>query len=161
MRPLIVLAALLLNACATEYQPQSFTGGFSETRLGENVWEVSFKGNGYTGRDRASDFTLLRSADVALQHGYRYFVVVNRSDLTRTGTYTQPTTSYTTANATAYGNTAYGTATTNTYGGQTFNIVAPGLSNTIMCFKDKPDVQGLVFDAQYLSASIKSKYGMK
>ncbi len=67
MRNHITLAifAVILVGCATVYQRQSFTGGFSETQLGENIFQVSFKGNAYTSRKRASNFTLLRSAGLA------------------------------------------------------------------------------------------------
>ena len=35
-----------------------------------------FKGNGYTSKDKTFDFALLRSAELTLENGYRYFVVV-------------------------------------------------------------------------------------
>ena len=59
-------ASLVLVACATAYQPQSFSGGFSETQLDKNVFRVSFKGNGYTNAERAEEMALLRSAELAL-----------------------------------------------------------------------------------------------
>ncbi len=63
MRNHITLAifAVILAGFATAYQRQSFTGGFSETQLGENIFQVSFKGNAYTSRERASDFTPRRN----------------------------------------------------------------------------------------------------
>ena len=54
---------LALTGCMTAYQPDGLTGGYSEVQLSENVWRVSFKGNGYTSRERAVDMALLRSAD--------------------------------------------------------------------------------------------------
>jgi len=60
----IVILAFILQGCATSYQKTSFTGGYSETQLDENVFNVSFKGNGYTSRERVADFTLLRSAEL-------------------------------------------------------------------------------------------------
>jgi hypothetical protein len=67
---------------------------------------------------------------------------------------------YTTASATAYGNSAYGTARTTTCGGQTFLISKPSTTNTIMCFNGKPDVQGLVYDAQLVCNSLGQKHGV-
>ena len=59
---ILITIAVLSAGCATAYQKQGLTGGFSETQLGENVFQISFKGNGYTSQDRASDFTLLRGS---------------------------------------------------------------------------------------------------
>lgn len=55
---------LLLAACATGYKPEGFSGGFFELQLSENVYRVSFDGNGYTGSRRAADMALLRSAEL-------------------------------------------------------------------------------------------------
>jgi hypothetical protein len=62
-----------LSACATAYQRDGFTGGFSETQLDENVWRVTFEGNGYTREQRAEDFALLRSAELTLEKGFYAF----------------------------------------------------------------------------------------
>jgi hypothetical protein len=64
---------LSIQACATGYKSDGFVGGYSETQLDENVFKVAFRGNGYTRQDRAADFTLLRSAELALKSGYSYF----------------------------------------------------------------------------------------
>jgi len=154
----IALTALVLTGCATAYQRQGLTGGYSDTQLGENIFQVSFRGNGYTSRERASDFSLLRSAELTLDRGFRYFVIVESEKDTKIGTYTTPTQSYTTGSAYGYGNYAYGTATTTTYGGQTYFITKPRTTNTILCFKQKPEIKGLVFDAEFVVKSIKQKY---
>jgi len=157
----LAILTVLLSGCATTYQPSSFSGGFSETRLGEDTFQVSFRGNGYTSPERASNFCLLRSSELALQNGFRYFIVVDSEKSSRLSTYTTPTTSHTTANAYGYGNYAYGTATTTTSGGKTHVISKPRATNTIVCFNEKPQINGLVFDAEYVSRSIKEKYGLE
>ena len=160
MKTLLALTALaaLLSACATAYQEKGLTGGYSETQLGPNIFRVSFRGNAYTSRERAEDFTLLRAADVTLEKGFRYFVIVNSEAGTKVGAFTTPTTSYTTGSAYGYGNYAYGSATTKTYGGQTYLISKPSDIDTILCFKDRPQGAGLVYDAEFVSNSIRQKY---
>lgn len=153
-KALIVLLSLLMSACATPYQSQGFTGGFSETQLDENVFQVTFRGNGYTSRERTADFTLLRSAELALERGFAYFVVVDSQQYSRVGTYTTP--SHTQASVSMYGNTAYGSATT--YGGHTYVTVKPRSSNTIVCFREKPE--GFAYNAKFLIKSLKEKYGL-
>ncbi len=157
--PFLFVSALLVG-CATAYQREGFSGGYTETQLGENIFQVSFRGNGYTRGERASDFALLRSAEVATENGFRYFIVVESGKDSSLSTYTTPTQSYTTGSAYGYGNTAYGSATTTTYGGQTYIIRKPSATNTIVCFKEKPDVAGLVFDAEFVKKSLKQKYGI-
>ena len=156
----ILLTALMLAACATPYQRVGFTGGYSETQLGENIFRVSFRGNAYTNRERAADFSLLCSAELTLERGFRYFVIVESEKDRKISTYTTPAQSYTTGSAYGYGNYAYGTATTTTYGGQTYFISKPRAANTILCFKEKPDIKGLVFDAEFVVKSIRQKYGI-
>jgi hypothetical protein len=161
MRTIIAISlVILLAGCATTYQPEGFSGGFSETQLDTNVFRVSFRGNGYTRAERAEELALLRSAELTLKNGFTHFAIIDGRSREQLGTYTTPTQSYTTANATAYGNSAYGTARTTTYGGQTFLISKPSTTNTIMCFNGKPDVQGLVYDAQFICNSLGQKHGV-
>jgi hypothetical protein len=155
-----ILIAILLSGCATSYQRKSFTGGYSETQLGENIFQVFFKGNGYTSRERAFDFSMLRSAELTLENGFRYFIIVQAEKDSKVSAYTTPSTSYTTGSAYGTGNYAYGNATTTTYGGHTYFISKPGVINTILCFSEKPDVSGLVYDARFVAKSIRDKYGM-
>jgi hypothetical protein len=126
------IAAIFLSACATTYQPEGFSGGFSETQLDKNVFRVSFKGNGYTSRDRAEDFTLLRSAELTLKNGFTHFVIVDGRSGTDYSTMTMPTQSTTVGSASVYGNTAYGRATTTTTGGQSFVVQKPSSTNTAL-----------------------------
>lgn len=154
------LLASYLMACATPYQEKSLSGGFSHTQLRENVFQVTFKGNGYTSEERAVDFTMLRSAELALKSGYRYFVIVDSEKKAELETYQTPITSRTTVDADKTGNSMHGTATTRVSGGQTYSFSRPRRSNTIVCYHEKPVVKGIVYDAAFVSRSIRSKYGM-
>ena len=80
------LAALLLTlalaACTTPtvYAPlQSPAGsGFSETKIQDDRWRISFRGGSDAGRERVADLTLLRAAQVTLQQGYDWFRITQR-----------------------------------------------------------------------------------
>ncbi len=156
---LIILVVVFLQGCATAYQSRGMTGGYSETQLDVNVFKVAFRGNGFTGRERVADFTLLRSAQLALQNGYKYFVIINANSYTSNSTFTTPTTSNTTANVYGTGNYAYGNATTTTYGGQTYNVSKPSSTNTIACYKEKPKF-GFSYNAELIYKNITKKYGI-
>ena len=158
--PAFPFIALLLFGCSTPYQQTGFTGGFSETQLDVNAWTVTFKGNGYTDREKVTDFNLLRCSELCLENGYKYFVIVEGREYSKEGSYTTPTTSYTTGSAYAYGNNVYGSANTQTYGGQTYNISKPMSSNTIVCFKEKPAISAMVYNAEFIRNSIREKRGV-
>lgn len=121
---------LILASCATSYQRSGLTGGYSETKLGENIWSISFQGNGYTNDERASDFTLLRSAEVCLENGYSFFIITQNTGQSSVG------------------------------GGQNFIVSSPSRNNTVVCFKEKPVEYTIHFDANFVYGSIRSKYGI-
>ena len=148
-----LLCCLFLASCATRNQPYSFFGGggYREVQLAENVFKVTVEANGFTTSARAADLALLRSADLALQHGFKYFIVGATEDYSHSSSYTTPTT--TSVNVTVYGNNVYGTA--NTYGGQTYVFNFPAPSMTITCFKEKPLLQGTVYEAELVSKSLR------
>lgn len=165
-----LLMLAVLSGCATAYQPQSMSGGFSSTQLDTNVFQVTFKGNGYTDRDKANDFALLRSAELALENGYKYFVIVDAQQYSKDSTHTTPTRARTNINTNRYGsphsyggNTNYygnttGTATTTVTGGETYNISKPRTTNTIVCFSEKPE--GFSYNAEFVAKNLKDKYGI-
>ena len=156
----LISVAIIFSSCATAYKKVGFTGGYSETQLGENIFQVSFRGNGYTSRERASDFVLLRSAEVSLENGYQYFIIIEAEKSSHLSTYTTPKTSYTTGNVNVSGNSATVNATTYSYGGQTYFFSKPSTNNLILCFKEKPEVNGLIFNAEFVKKSIRQKYGL-
>ena len=155
-----IIVTLLIQGCATSYQKSGLSGGYSETQLDENIFRISFRGNGYSGRERVADFTLLRSAELAMENGFQYFAVVDANASTSRSTYTTPTRSNTTGSAYGSGNYAYGRSTTTTTGGQTYNISKPSSSNTIVCFKEKPS-STFTYSAKFIYKSISKKYGIR
>jgi hypothetical protein len=128
-----ILAITGLTACATAYQPEGFSGGFTETQLDKNVFRVSFRGNGYTRADRAEEMVLLRSAELTLKNGFTHFAIVDGRSRTDYSAFTTPTQSSTTGTVSTYGNTSYLNAQTRTTGGQTFIAAKPSSTNTIIC----------------------------
>lgn len=152
-----VIVAILCG-CATKYQSQGFTGGFTETQLDKNVFRVSFQGNGFTRGERTEDMVLLRSAELAIKNNFTHFVIVDGSTKQDYSTFTTPVQSTTTANVNVYGNTAYGRARTTTTGGDTMVIVKPSSTNTVVFFSSRPDVPGLVYDASFICGSLGRKY---
>lgn len=125
------LLGMFLSGCATSYQSQGYTGeGYYESRTGENTFEVSFRGNRHTPRERVVDFSLLRSSEVTIENGFRYFIVsYSRNDL------------------------LYYTS-----GDRNQTLQFPRTINLIRCFKEKPEGPGDIFDAELVKKSLKQKY---
>lgn len=76
-----ILSLLLigfLSGCATSYQPNGFSGGYSDMKLNKDIYQVTFNGNGYTSGDRVQRFFLRRCAEVTLEQGFDFFALVNQ-----------------------------------------------------------------------------------
>jgi hypothetical protein len=149
-----------LAGCATPYQSVAFRGGFDETPLAPNVFQVRFQGNGHTNPERAADFALLRSAEVALGHGYTHFAIVDSRNATKFSTWTSPQKSHTTYDIHTSNSQIYGTADTTYSGGQTTVWQKPSTSHIIVCFTEKPAEVPLAYDAAFVRASLRQKYGL-
>ena len=76
---LLSILCLLLAGCATSYQPKSYTGGYTDTKLDDDKYRVTFSGNQHTSADRVEEYALLRAAELTLEYGYSHFVTVNES----------------------------------------------------------------------------------
>ena len=72
--------ATVLANCATPtpYQPAANNTGYSEQMIEDGRYKVSFAGNSLTKRDTVENYLLFRSAELTLQAGHDYFVVVER-----------------------------------------------------------------------------------
>ncbi|MGE0045774.1 MAG: hypothetical protein AB7J28_02660 [Hyphomonadaceae bacterium] len=76
------LALALLAACATPtpYAPsQTARGyGYTETQIEQNRVRLGFRGNTLTDRETVETYLLYRAAELSLERGYDYFVIVDR-----------------------------------------------------------------------------------
>jgi len=127
---------LLLNACATAPQPDNYVEQIATTRLGDNRFLVDYRWGAANADTESVDLTLLRSAEIALQHGFPYFIVIDPGD----------------------SSLRVGAEDIATYGGRHYRVVSPGASNTIVCFKQKP--RGFAYVALFVKASLRNKYGL-
>ena len=88
MRRILIAGALALSAAlsacatATPYQPniagQSASGGFTDLKLTDDRYRVSFSGNSLTKRDTVERYMLYRAAELALTQGYDWFEMDDR-----------------------------------------------------------------------------------
>ncbi|MBT8437068.1 MAG: hypothetical protein KJP11_06840, partial [Gammaproteobacteria bacterium] len=72
-----VLLLLLLNACAKPLQPDNYSDLISATRVDQDTFEVSSPGSANSEDEKSVDLSLLRSAEIALENGFNYFVIID------------------------------------------------------------------------------------
>ena len=77
----IVAVLIPLAGCATAYQHEKITGGYTDFPLAETTYRVRFKGNNYTSRDKVEQFLLYRCAELTEQLGYDHFIVLGEDTL--------------------------------------------------------------------------------
>ena len=91
-----ITAALGLAACQngpTPYQPGAGNDrGYAESKIENDRYRVSFKGNARTGRETVENYLLFRAAELTLQNGFDTFTIVSRDtdkdrDVRQTGGY--------------------------------------------------------------------------
>lgn len=80
---LAAMAALLLAGCetVTPYAPAApgSRQGYTETRIDQEHWRVSFAGNSATPRDTVEIYLLYRAAELTAQQGFDWFETAQRS----------------------------------------------------------------------------------
>jgi hypothetical protein len=118
----------------TPYQPKGFMGGYSETRLGSDMYSVKFQGNGNTRPDRSVDLCMLRCADLTLSKGYKYFYLIDNKT----------------------GNQGY--IPSGRYGPISSH---PSTNNTIQMVNEKPEGAIAVYEADIIAQSYRQKYRIK
>lgn len=59
-------------------------GGYTDVRVSEDAFTVSFQGNAYTGSASVDNYFLRRCAEVSAQNGYQYFVIAESQAQTKT-----------------------------------------------------------------------------
>ena len=88
-RLILTLAAVtglgaILTACETPtpYQPlnpaAAYAGGYSEEKVNDDLWQVTFSGNSLTSRDTVESYLLYRAAELTVAQGFDWFEPVDR-----------------------------------------------------------------------------------
>ena len=154
--------AVVITGCATAYQPGGLTGGYESTQLDENIFRVSFRGNGFVSSTKAADYTLLQCAELCKGAGYSYFQIIEsekhiKRSTSQIGPGSETTT--TTGRISSSGSFRAESKTT-TRTPTVINIAKPSVENTIICYKDKP-IEGVSYTADFMIKSLKQKYNIQ
>jgi hypothetical protein len=153
---LVALGLLLcLCGCSTPYQPAKGGKGFTDSQSSSNEFTVGFQGNQHTTLEDVYDFALLRSAEVVLQHGYRFFAVMDAANTSSVRSYIARQRYYSSAPAPGFG--------IPTISGGVVEVkepqvdFRPGTVLRLQAFADKP-VKPFTYDALELQQSLADKH---
>ena len=125
--------------------------------LAKDNYIVNFRGNEATSSEKTRDLALLRAAEIAIDNGYPYFVVLNGG--TREKSYTSQI--------------APGNIQTNVYGGYGYNVANTTYNNPVMMdfsqFKTELSIKAFskenapsnALEAAYIVNEMKKKYKIK
>ena len=142
LRFAFVASLLTLAGCVTPLQPDNYQDKITVARLADNQFRVDPSRWSLSDDDTAADLALLRSAEVTLQNGYHYFVVVDGDSAVDVALAEPP------APGVEY----------LVQDGLRYRLVAPGHSNRIICLRENPAANGYV--ALFVKASLRAKYAM-
>lgn len=81
---LLTLMVFGIVGCATSYKDLSDYnplegGGYQETQINNQTWEVTFFGNGFTGAALTENYALRRAAELTLAKGFDHFKLEDRN----------------------------------------------------------------------------------
>ncbi|MED5511012.1 MAG: hypothetical protein VX841_12040 [Pseudomonadota bacterium] len=165
---LIFTLLLVLVGCKTPYQRQSamnpVIGGYADYRTAENIFTVSFEGNKNTPSHFIENALLYRCAELSLENGFDYFLVIDSSEEIKTGTSVLPATvlaeSSTTTNYVANSSSSYQSMNATVMPPQVITWSNKTASVKIVTYKQRPNAKG-VYDSReiikYLGPSIDPK----
>jgi hypothetical protein len=148
MRLIALALVVLLGACETPYQDMGFMGGVDELQLSDTTYRIIARGNDFTTSDRVQDFVLLRASQIALQRGYKGFVISSETDQSQTIQVEVPGQTTTTKSRDGTRTTTYQPPTTETY-------FHPGKAVMVKLVQ----IGGM--DAHLIYSQLAPKYGVK
>ena len=88
----ILTLASCNNSKAVAYQKDNGSGGYTEEKVNNDTYIISFDGNEHNKKDRNFDSALLRAAEIGERNNFDYFAVlstVNDKVLEKSNSYTK------------------------------------------------------------------------
>ena len=88
----ILTLASCNNSKAVAYQKDNGSGGYTEEKVNNDTYIISFDGNEHNKKDRNFDYALLRAAEIGERNNFDYFAIlstVNDKVLEKSNSYTK------------------------------------------------------------------------
>jgi len=151
---------------STPYQSNGIgnkDGGYSSTRSSSDSLSVIYQGAAYSKSEHIHDYALLRSAELTVESGFKYFVVTSDTDRTRTKWQTMSSprgSSHQRASVTGSAQPTYA-ATSGGGGGSAYPLTTPAFTLIIKMYKEKsgiPTSSSQIHEAAALVTELRAKY---
>ena len=154
-----------LCSCATPYRPLKEGAGYSDAEIAPDQFRVSFQGDANTSLEQVNDFALLRAAELTREHNFKFFAVIDTTNLSSVKQYTIPGQMHRVesrmpsppGNPMAGRPEIYEVAQ---YPARQGLYCKPGTSLLIKCFAEKPG-RIFTFEAGALDQSLRQKYRLR
>ncbi|WP_413533330.1 CC0125/CC1285 family lipoprotein [Empedobacter brevis] len=65
------------NSKAVSYQKDNGAGGYTEQKVNNNTYIISFDGNEHNKKNKTFDYALLRAAEIGQRNNFDYFAVLS------------------------------------------------------------------------------------
>jgi len=165
MRLLLLITCLIaISGCATPYQKLGLRGGYSDREVKEGVYLVNFEGNASLKEKKAWDYALLRSAEIALTHGYQFFIIEESETGKLTRRYMRPSMNATGVVGVTNTSNIYTGAYSGSYSPDSYveTYEKPAAQMLIQCYHNFPDgIESVVFNAKQVLGQMQEKYHLK
>ncbi len=73
---MLLTVIIIISGCATTYGPKRSKGGYSEKKMTENTYEVTFEGNEHNTAEEIRTFLMYRCAELTLEQGLSHFLII-------------------------------------------------------------------------------------
>jgi hypothetical protein len=74
--PPFIIGLILLAGCATPYQARTHQAGYTDQRIDDSTYTVTYRGDGTTDAERVWNFWMYRCAELTIEKGFTYFSIV-------------------------------------------------------------------------------------
>lgn len=78
--PCLLILSLSIINCATKYKSKYWKGGYADTKIQEDTYQVSFSGNAYISAEKVWVYLLYRCAEITVNNGCDYFIILQGKD---------------------------------------------------------------------------------
>lgn len=144
-----ICIVLALSSCATPYGRYGLLGGFTDARIDENTFSISVDTNGFTSQQTTSMQALYRAAELTVENGFDYFIIMGGANNSTSMVMAIPGSSTSNTTINAYGHTAYARTTTTATPTTVMPVIFPNSTLIIKSFKGaKPEGETNAYDAR-------------
>ena len=90
LAPIALSLALAGCISPSTYHPYNGTDGYQQIQMNRTLWEIRYTGNQATQQPQVHNMMLYRAAEIARNHGFRFFRVLSQNTQDHRNVFVQP-----------------------------------------------------------------------